>query len=546
MATASHVVLPGSQRTLLSGSQVLGMADAAQRIEVTVKLRRKAPLPEMTERPTTPLSRAESAAKYGATAEDIAKVKDVFGRYGLDVVRSDQATRSVVLSGPISAMETAFEVKLFRYAHVEGNYRGRSGMLQIPAELNGIVIGVFGLDNRRVISRRKRRPDVAVPTAALSLATATHRGFFPQDLAKLYGFPDGDGSGQTIGIVEFGGQILKDDLELFCKRIGVEVPAVVEIDVDGEPADTSDDSSVEVMLDIEVVAGICPKASIPVYFGQTFDEQSWVNTIDRAIHDSVHNPSVLSISWGNSEDGFHSAWQGMSIDNVSDSFQEAALMGVTICVASGDDGSDDQGGDGKAHADFPGSSPFVLAVGGTDLRVRQGTVTERVWKDGTGIRPGGGSSGGGVSTHFPRPAFQKAITIKNVNPGSILGRVVPDVSAHAQSDNRTTGYFIVVDGNGILVGGTSAAAPLWASLILRINALRAAKGKKPIGYVTPLLYQAGANGQPLGASVCKDITVGDNISAHNGGYRAGPGFDAATGWGSPIGAKLAAALVQVP
>jgi kumamolisin len=334
-------------------------------------------------------------------------------------------------------------------------------------------------------------------------------------------------------------------LELFCTRTGINVPAVVEVDVDGEPVDTSDDSSVEVMLDIEVVAGICPKASIPVYFGHNFDEQSWINTIDKAIHDSVNNPSVLSISWGNPEDALRSAWQGISIDHVSDSFKEAALMGVTICVASGDDGSDDQGGDGKAHVDFPASSPFVLAVGGTDLRVRQGATTERVWKDGTGIRPDGGAGGGGVSTHFPRPAFQSGITIKNVNPGTILGRVVPDVSAHAQSDNRTTGYFMVVDGNGILVGGTSAAAPLWASLILRINAMRAANGKKPVGYLTPLLYQAPANGQPLGASVCKDITVGDNISAHNGGYRAGPGYDAASGWGSPIGAKLAAALVQL-
>jgi kumamolisin len=214
----------------------------------------------------------------------------------------------------------------------------------------------------------------------------------------------------------------------------------------------------------------------------------------------------------------------------------AALMGVTICVASGDDGSDDEVGDGKAHVDFPSSSPYVLAVGGTTLsRTASGAVTETAWKDGDGLRKdNGGSTGGGVSTIFPRPSWQPA-SIQSVNPGSIEGRIVPDVAADASAN---TGYWTVVDGQGGVSGGTSAAAPLWASLVARLNG---ALGK-PVGYLSPLLYQAASGGQILGKTGCRDITSGDNETAAIGGYAAGQGYDAVSGWGVPIGTGLLAGL----
>jgi kumamolisin len=331
--------------------------------------------------------------------------------------------------------------------------------------------------------------------------------------------------------------------------------------VDRSPTNTDDDAAGEVMLDIEVIAGACPGATQVVYFGSTkFDEKAWVDTLGKAIHDQDNNPYILSISWGSSEDS--DVWQEGTIAHVNDAFQEAAMMGITICVAAGDDGSADETDDGTspgevdgtAHVDFPSSSPFVLAVGGTDLRLSNGGSTETTWKDGNGRRfipPSGtgtgGSTGGGVSSMFPRPTFQSGITIKSVNPGAIVGRVVPDVAAHAESDGRSTGYFWVLDGQGGPNGGTSAAAPLWAALIARINAvLQKEKGSgKRVGYLTPVLYQTGGDGKPIGASACKDIVSGDNISAAIGGYRAGPGYDAVTGWGSPIGSKLLDALRSI-
>ncbi len=283
------------------------------------------------------------------------------------------------------------------------------------------------------------------------------------------------------------------------------------------------------MLDIEVIAGVCPQATIPVYF-TSFTEKGWVDVLDAAIHDDQNKPTVLSISWGDAED--HASWTRQAIDQVNQAFQEAALLGITVCVAAGDDGSDDQVGDGHAHVDFPCSSPFVLAVGGTTLRKRKGAITEKAWKDGDGLREdNGGSTGGGVSLIFDRPAWQN-VDVESVNPGAKTGRAVPDVAADASAH---TGYFMVVDGKAGVDGGTSASAPLWAALIARING--ALPAGKRVGYLTPLLYHT-AGATTIGAQGCRDITTGNNITAAVGGYVAGTGYDAVTGWGVPEGNKL--------
>jgi kumamolisin len=206
-------------------------------------------------------------------------------------------------------------------------------------------------------------------------------------------------------------------------------------------------------------------------------------------------------------------------------------------VAAGDDGSEDQVGDGLAHVNFPASSPFVLSVGGTAL-VRNGSgFAEQVWFDGDGLRKDqGGSTGGGVSAVFQRPAWQTSIAIPSVNPNAITGRLVPDVSANAAG---STGYFVIVQGQPQISGGTSAATPLWAALLVRLI-----KANVPVNYVTPVFYQTvqGSRGKPIGAMGCADITVGNNDTAAAGGYSAGPGYDAVTGWGSPKGTALAEAL----
>jgi kumamolisin len=546
MAGTSHVVLPGSHRAPSRHARVLGVADPDHWVEVTLKLRRKEPLPEVVGRPAVPMSRAELGAKYGASEQDVEAVKRAFEPYGLEVVEANPAARSVRLGGPAHAMEKAFQVKLLRYAHPRGNYRGRVGAIEIPAALKGVVLGVFGLDERPVVKPRMTRGTIASPAVSRGLAMPTAQAaqkrrawFFPADLAAVYQFPPGDGSGQSIGLLEFGGGFFPDDLDAFCQAAKVSVPNVVPISVDGMPTDAQDGAEGEVMLDVEVVAGVCPQATIPIYFAP-FTEQGWVDVLDAAIHDDANAPTVLSISWGLAEDD--PDWSQGAIDTINEQFKVAALGGITILVASGDDGSGDQEQDGHAHVDFPASSPYVVGVGGTKLQLRQGKPVEVVWKDGDGTRAdGGGSTGGGVSMKFPRPAWQN-VSVPSVNPGAIDGRVVPDVAAEAQTDGRTTGYFMVVDGRAQLNGGTSAAAPLWASLVARVNA---PLGGKRVGYLTPVLYQQAQGGGTVGSVGCTDITSGNNITAAVGGYSAGPGYDAVTGWGSPLGTRLLEALKAV-
>jgi kumamolisin len=288
-----------------------------------------------------------------------------------------------------------------------------------------------------------------------------------------------------------------------------------------------DEATGEVMLDIEVVASLCPKATIPVYFGK-FTEKGWVDVLDAAVHDQTNKPSILSISWGFAEGQM--IWTAAAMQQVNEALQEAALLGVTVCVSSGDDGSSNQVDDGHAHVNFPATSPYVLCVGGTTLHQKNGAITsETVWGDGTRAT-GGGSTGGGVSEIFPVPAWQQSLNPKSVNPGNLPGRGIPDVSAVADGK---TGYFVVTDGQQGVSGGTSASTPLWAALLARVNAQRGSA----VGYLTPILYKQAGTGT-IGSQICRDITSGKNSTAAVGGYKAGKGWDPASGWGSPIGTNL--------
>ncbi|HTV88744.1 MAG TPA: S53 family peptidase [Stellaceae bacterium] len=539
MAVTTHAAVQGSDRKAQPGARALGPSNPNSTIEVLVKLRRKKELPDLTGRPAKAMTRDELAADYGASQKDIDAVVQAFAKFGLTKVAADAATRTVRLSGSVAKMEAAFQVKLFDYAHPSGNYRGRVGRLHVPIELHQIVRGVFGLDNRRV-ARRRRQP-VSDTAPARSVASPPAAGWYiPSQLASHYNFPPGDGGGQTVGIIEFGGGYFPDDLQQFCSMAGVAMPTVNVASTDGISTSRKDGQEGEVMLDIEVVAGICPKATIAVYFAH-FTEHGWITVLDATVQDKVNNPGALSISWGYAEDA--DIWTAQAMNEVNEALKEAAVLGITVCVAAGDDGSSDAISDGNAHVDFPSSSPYALAVGGTTITALDGSQADICWKEGDGLRAdSGGSTGGGVSAVFARPNWQEALTIQSVNPGAMAGRCVPDLAADA--DWNASPYLLVVDGGAQPNGRTSAATPLIASLITLINAARPS-GQR-IGYLTPVLYQpvsgGGIGAVTIGQTGCTDVVAGDNTTAHAGGYAAGPGYDAVSGWGTPNGQKLLAAL----
>jgi kumamolisin len=204
---------------------------------------------------------------------------------------------------------------------------------------------------------------------------------------------------------------------------------------------------------------------------------------------------------------------------------DAALLGITVCIASGDNGSSDGESDKKNHVDFPASSPWVIACGGTRLSSRDGKIaSETVWNDGTR----GGSTGGGVSSYFPTPSYQATLKVPKPTSGKNLnGRGVPDVEGVADPE---TGYRVLIDGQPGVVGGTSAVAPLWAALIALCNEQLG----KNLGWFNPALYGTVAQHKVL-----RDITEGTN-----GSFRALSGWDCCTGLGTPNGTALLNLLQQ--
>ena len=524
--------LAGSERAPLPGAREIGPANPNEKVDVTIRLRSRAGKKPIVSADAftkpidkrTVLSRRDFEQQHGADPNSIARVESFAREHNLAVKEKSAARRTVILSGTVAAMNQAFGVQLKQYEHPNGEYRGRTGPVHIPADLQDIIEGVFGLDNRPQAKPHFRRRQARAGARANTVSVS----YTPTQLATLYNFPTGgDGSGECIAIIELGGGYNPTDLNNYWNQLNLaKTPAVSAVSVgNGSNNPTGDPSGPdgEVMLDIEVSGGIAPGAKIVVYFAENTDA-GFLNAITTAVHDSTNNPSVVSISWGAAE----SAWTQQAMTSMDEAFQSAAAMGVTVCAAAGDGGSTDGENDGLNHVDFPASSPNALACGGTTLIASGNNITsETAWNE---LANNEGATGGGVSDVFPLPSWQNGAGVPpSANPNQNVGRGVPDVSGDADS---TTGYVTLVDGQPDVIGGTSAVAPLWAGLIALINE----SVGKPVGLINPLLYQNAST-----AGDFNDITSGSN-----GAYSAGPGWDACTGLGSPIGVQVAAVLGARP
>jgi kumamolisin len=525
----AKVTLKGSERNAKPGARIIGLADPAERLEVTVLVRRRARQALQTrvdnlaagDRSAGILSREEFAKEHAADLADLTAVHRFAATYGLAVVQEHAARRTVVLSGTVQQFCNAFSVQLHQFEDAQGTYRGRTGAIQLPAELDGIIEAVLGLDNRAQAQPHLRmKPSGNDADKRPGAAAAV--SYTPTQVAAFYGFPSGTGEGQCVGIIELGGGFRPADLKTYFTKLGVGSPKVTAVSVDhgkNAPTGNANGPDGEVMLDIEVVGSIAPAATVVVYFSPNTDA-GFLDAVTTAVHDTTYKPSVISISWGGAE----STWTAQAMTAMDDAFQAAATMGVTVCVASGDGGSSDGVSSGGDHVDFPASSPHVLACGGTTLRATQTKITsEVVWNDGTK----GGASGGGISSFFPTPVWQanKTATHSNGKAVALTMRGVPDVAGDADPE---TGYAVRIDGTNTVIGGTSAVAPLWAALIARINQSSAT----PVGYLNPVLYNR--------PQTLRDITQGNN-----GDFEATKGWDACTGLGTPNGPALSGAELKL-
>ncbi|OLE23680.1 MAG: hypothetical protein AUG44_21500 [Actinobacteria bacterium 13_1_20CM_3_71_11] len=486
--TEQHHVVPGSHRVPAPGASRIGDAYPHQPVEVTVVLRRAAP------RPGAP-----------ADPEDVALVETFAHRYGLAVTRVDLAARSIGLIGTVTQMNSAFGVDLGEYALDDRTYRGREGSVHVPAELTGRVVAVLGLDDR---PQAMAHFVIAPPAEGVMFPHAAAKGFPPQQIAARYGFPSTvDGGGQTVAVIELGGGYRRTDLTEYFTAQDITPPTVTAVSVDGARNAPGDDADAEVMLDIEVIGAVAPGVHVVVYFAPN-TTRGFYDAVAAALHDR-RKPSVVSISWGGAEP----TWTAQALDAYDALFADAATLGVTVYAAAGDDGSADRAGPGD-HVDFPASSPNVVGCGGTRLD----DSGEVVWNE---TATGHGATGGGVSVHFGPPGYQNSAGVP-ANPSGRPGRGVPDVAGDA---DPLTGYQVRVNGQDLVIGGTSAVAPLWTGLTVLANKLNGT----PAGAPHERLY---AN-----PSAFTDITSGDN-----GGYHAGTGWDACTGLGTPLGERIVHAL----
>lgn len=433
----------------------------------------------------TILSHDEFDQQFGATVEDIQLVSEYVISLGLSIVNIHSGSRTIKVSGSVEQFNSMFSINLIEYITDQRTYFDHETDLRMPAEIENIVEHVLGLSTKQTY----RNYSKFLNEQAVANGSPLHPNLTPLtplQVATAYNFPVGNGLGQCIGILELGGGYLTSDINSSFSSMSMTPPTVVSVSVDGGTNSPGVDSNadIEVMLDIVCAGGVAPKSKLAVYFAPNTG-QGFVDGIIAPIHDTVNNPSVLSISWGSYEQ-----YEGTDyIATLEDALHAAVVKGITVLVATGDLGSEPFMYYGNNQeflpaTGYPSSSPYVLACGGTSLEVNTGTNTllaEYVWNE---TNADGYAGNGGISTRFDVPAYQAGLTYKTYsgNVVTLTKRGIPDISANA---DIYSGYKnIYVSGVGYTVGGTSAVAPLYAGLISRINALKNIK----LGFANNLFY----------------------------------------------------------
>ena len=423
---------------------------------------------------------------------------------------------------PAGTIERLFGVTLRDFSDPAGRtFQAPLGEPRVPRALTGLVAAVDGLD-----TRPSERPAFRGPIAA-----GLRDGMTPPIIDRVYEL-EGlralglNGEGQTVAIVSLD-TFDPGDIKAFDRLAGTSGPAVKRVAVNGG-VDSPGDGQDEVSLDIEVIRAVAPKAQIVDYEAPNA-AGSIAAVIDRIVKDG--RADIVSISWGSCEASRSSA----GLARMASSMAAAAAAGISVFVASGDHGAydciDSDRSDLRVSVDSPAGDVNAIAVGGTLLSMLDdGTwVDEVAWEEPlTGWGPGGG-----VSEVYVRPPWQTGVGVDNARSNG--KRQVPDVAAAA---DPISGFLSVSAGEKGAAGGTSAASPFWAGLAVLVRQLAQKDGLDGLGPLGPTLYRVAAS-QPAG-TVFHDVTRGGNLLDD-----AAPGWDYATGLGSPRGTPLAHAIVAL-
>ena len=397
----------------------------------------------------------------------------------------------------------------------------------MPAEIAGHVSGFVGLDTAARLHPHNIPANAINPKAKSAPQGGSGVGgyFGPQDIKTAYGLKNTTltGAGQVLGLVEYDGY-KASDVTSYEDYYGLPHVPMQNVLIDNYSGAAGQDA-VEVVLDIELMAGMAPGVSKIMVYEAPNSSDAIVDVYDRIASDN--QAKSVSISWGAWEDYFDLS----TVQAENTAFEQLAAQGQSFYVASGDSGDRSYSGqdnNGNVVTSFgvddPASQPFVTAVGGTSLYMNGAGVsyqTERAW----------GGSGGGISTIWLAPSYQKGLNSSGANASSVF-RNVPDVALDADPNTGYTIYYSdpTYGTRWYLYGGTSCAAPVWAAFTALVNQQRASNGSGPLGFANPILYSAG---EMRLAADYHDITSGSN-----GAYSAVAGLDNVTGWGSFNGAGL--------
>ncbi len=559
----------------------LVQTEAKLQVHLVLRPRPGSPSLEETAREVTQTRQFWDIEQYGqafaASGSDLEVVRSFARNHQLKVVSEQPLWRTVTLEGQRSALQRAFSVTLRECPKEAKHFRPRSRPMPLADELSGVVQWIFGLERLwqdqqpiaplALASVHPAREPVDWEENQTQVSEQSPWSFLPPTrFAELYDFPrEFQGEGVCLGVLTLLGDYHPSDMKRFFEELDMPMPDIRRVGVGHLGKGPDDWANLEVTMDVQVAAACAPKARTVVYFPDARsyeDVTAWTyfKVYAMALFDTENRPHVLTLSAGLPED-LSGIWIQGEADILEELFMAAAILGVTICLPSGDSGSFYPTSQGMFSAPslvyYPGSSPWVLCCGGTSLVMKDGRVVDEVvWNrlgnnmnliyGKVGSLANLGSSTGGVSTYFLRPEWQEHVpgmpeaTLYDFTewvfsrPRVFRGRGCPDVSAHA---DFLMGYRILVNGVHRYGGGTSASTPLISALLARICEGLGSKGQpRRLGFLNPLLYELQLEHKE---QICRPIVRGNN-----GGYSASPELEwnACTGLGALLGTPLLMAL----
>ncbi len=544
----SPYVLKNQTVPLISQAHLLGPASAQQQLDLSIglQLRNQQELQTLLAdmyNPQSPsyhhfLTPQQFVDEFGPSADQQQQVIDFLRQQGLNITHLSSNRLLIDVSASVAQVEAAFQVSINNYQFGARAFYANANPPTIPGPLSSIIASIGGLDNSvrmqplyHLVNPKHGKPKPVMsnePHLAHTPPLAGQGGgLAPADLNGAYNATPllqagVQGNNQTIAVFELDGYQSSDVTQYF-QTYNLGSPSITNVTVDGFDG-SAGQGAIEVELDIEVVAAMTPKAAQIVYEGPN-TTQGVNDTYNKIVTDN--KAQITTISWGECESQSGNA-ELQTLDNI---LSQGAAEGIAMYAASGDSGAYDCN-DSNLAVDSPAGDPNITGVGGTNLQLNNGAYgSESVWSNPSDTQrsPKGAGGGGGISSFFKQPTWQTGPGVQNQYSNG--NRQVPDVSADA---DPATGYstYCTVSASGcsssgwITVGGTSAAAPLWAGSTALINEYLQKQQKSRMGFANPVLY--GLQNAQQQFPPFHDVTSGTNLY-----YPATANYDEASGWGSP-------------